>query len=151
RGQDPRLDAAGVPERDRGPGRPPGDRQRLSRPPRRGVDGGPAPVPPDAERRGPPHPSPGPTIGPVAPDDSTPDEKRAQYDCDITYGTNNEFGFDYLRDNMVVDIGEQTQRGHRNQSWSAHFFSIVDEVDSILIDEARTPLIISGRAADAAE
>src|SRR5256714_9071243 len=91
------------------------------------------------------------TIGVIVPDDSTPDEKRAQYDCDITYGTNNEFGFDYLRDNMVVDIGEQVQRGRRNQSWSAHFFSIVDEVDSILIDEARTPLIISGRAADAAE
>jgi len=67
------------------------------------------------------------------------------------YGTNNEVGFDYLRDNMVVDIGEQVQRGLRDQSWSPHFFAIVDEVDSILVDEARTPLIISGRAADAAE
>jgi preprotein translocase subunit SecA len=67
------------------------------------------------------------------------------------YGTNNEVGFDYLRDNMVVDIGEQVQRGLRDQSLSPHFFAIVDEVDSILVDEARTPLIISGRAADAAE
>jgi preprotein translocase subunit SecA len=91
------------------------------------------------------------TVGVVVPDDSTADEKRLQYNCDLTYGTNNEVGFDYLRDNMVVDIGEQVQRGLRNQSWSPHFFSIVDEVDSILIDEARTPLIISGRAADAAE
>jgi preprotein translocase subunit SecA len=91
------------------------------------------------------------SVGVIIPDDSTPDEKRLQYDCDITYGTNNEFGFDYLRDNMVVDIAEQVQRGRRNQSWAPHFFAIVDEVDSILIDEARTPLIISGRAADAAE
>ena len=58
------------------------------------------------------------------------------YGCDITYGTNNEFGFDYLRDNMKFRIADCVQRGH--------FFAIVDEVDSILIDEARTPLIISG-------
>ena len=64
------------------------------------------------------------------------EERRAQYACDITYGTNNEFGFDYLRDNMNYDINEKVQR--------AHNFVIVDEVDSILIDEARTPLIISG-------
>lgn len=63
-------------------------------------------------------------------------ERRNQYACDITYGTNNEFGFDYLRDNMNYDINEKVQRGHN--------FVIVDEVDSILIDEARTPLIISG-------
>jgi preprotein translocase subunit SecA len=63
-------------------------------------------------------------------------ERREQYACDITYGTNNEFGFDYLRDNMNYDINEKVQRGHN--------FVIVDEVDSILIDEARTPLIISG-------
>ena len=63
-------------------------------------------------------------------------ERREQYACDITYGTNNEFGFDYLRDNMNYDISEKVQRGHN--------FVIVDEVDSILIDEARTPLIISG-------
>ncbi|MBB5752473.1 preprotein translocase subunit SecA [Prosthecomicrobium pneumaticum] len=63
-------------------------------------------------------------------------ERRAAYACDITYGTNNEYGFDYLRDNMKYDRGQMVQRGH--------FFAIVDEVDSILVDEARTPLIISG-------
>lgn len=67
-----------------------------------------------------------------------PDERRKQYSADITYGTNNEFGFDYLRDNMAWDTDELVQRGHN--------FAIVDEVDSILIDEARTPLIISGPA-----
>ncbi len=67
-----------------------------------------------------------------------PEERRAQYACDITYGTNNEFGFDYLRDNMAWSTDELVQRGHN--------FAIVDEVDSILIDEARTPLIISGPA-----
>ena len=66
----------------------------------------------------------------------TKKERREQYACDITYGTNNEFGFDYLRDNMNYDINEKVQRKHN--------FVIVDEVDSILIDEARTPLIISG-------
>ncbi len=65
------------------------------------------------------------------------DQRREAYNCDITYGTNNEFGFDYLRDNMVIYMKEKVQRGHA--------FAIVDEVDSILIDEARTPLIISGR------
>ncbi|MDQ1382475.1 MAG: preprotein translocase subunit SecA, partial [Actinomycetota bacterium] len=105
----------------------------------------------DAEWMGRLHRFLGLTVGVVVPDDSTADEKRLQYNADLTYGTNNEVGFDYLRDNMVVDINEQVQRGLRNQSWSPHFFSIVDEVDSILIDEARTPLIISGRAADAAE
>ncbi|MFC5280836.1 preprotein translocase subunit SecA [Arcanobacterium canis] len=68
----------------------------------------------------------------------TPDQRRTQYAADITYGTNNEFGFDYLRDNMALDVDNLVQRGH--------FFAIVDEVDSILIDEARTPLIISGPA-----
>lgn len=63
-------------------------------------------------------------------------ERKAQYDCDITYGTNNEFGFDYLRDNMAIRREDRVQRGH--------FYAIVDEVDSVLIDEARTPLIISG-------
>jgi preprotein translocase subunit SecA len=63
-------------------------------------------------------------------------DRKEQYNCDITYGTNNEYGFDYLRDNMVYDIGEKVQRGHH--------YVIVDEIDSILIDEARTPLIISG-------
>ena len=66
-------------------------------------------------------------------------ERRAAYQADITYGTNNEFGFDYLRDNMVRSLEERVQRGH--------YFAIIDEVDSILIDEARTPLIISGPVA----
>jgi preprotein translocase subunit SecA len=72
-----------------------------------------------------------------------PAEKRHSYAADITYGTNNEFGFDYLRDNMAPTRDDKTQRGHN--------FCIVDEVDSILIDEARTPLIISGRVGDAAK
>ena len=71
------------------------------------------------------------------------DQKQAAYAADITYGTNNEFGFDYLRDNMVYSLGERVQRGLN--------FAIVDEVDSILIDEARTPLIISGQAEDHTE
>ncbi len=70
-------------------------------------------------------------------------ERQAQYACDVTYGTNNEFGFDYLRDNMKYDKAEMVQRGHH--------FAIVDEVDSILIDEARTPLIISGPLEDKTE
>ena len=79
------------------------------------------------------------TTGVVVPD--MPDEaRRAAYACDVTYGTNSEFGFDYLRDNMKASRADQVQRGHR--------FAIVDEVDSILIDEARTPLIISGPADD---
>ena len=68
------------------------------------------------------------------------EEKQAAYRCDITYGTNNEYGFDYLRDNMVYEASDRVQRGLN--------FAIVDEVDSILIDEARTPLIISGQAED---
>jgi preprotein translocase subunit SecA len=68
------------------------------------------------------------------------DERRAQYACDVTYGTNNELGFDYLRDNMKYHLEEMVQRGHN--------FAIVDEVDSILVDEARTPLIISGPVED---
>ncbi len=71
------------------------------------------------------------------------DTKRAQYSCDITYGTNNEFGFDYLRDNMVTHKERKVQRGHA--------FAIIDEVDSILIDEARTPLIISGEGDEATD
>ena len=72
-----------------------------------------------------------------------PEEKRRNYAADITYGTNNEFGFDYLRDNMAPRLDAKVQRGHS--------YCIVDEVDSILIDEARTPLIISGRVGDAAK
>ena len=70
-------------------------------------------------------------------------ERKAAYDADITYGTNNEMGFDYLRDNMVQYLKDKSQRGHA--------FAIVDEVDSILIDEARTPLIISGQGAESSE
>jgi preprotein translocase subunit SecA len=79
------------------------------------------------------------TTGVILPE-MRPDERRAAYACDITYGTNNELGFDYLRDNMAGSIEECVQRGHN--------YAIVDEVDSILIDEARTPLIISGPTQD---
>jgi preprotein translocase subunit SecA len=72
-----------------------------------------------------------------------PVARQEAYAADVTYGTNNEFGFDYLRDNLVVDLGARVQRGH--------FFAIVDEVDNILIDEARTPLIISGPAEESAD
>lgn len=81
----------------------------------------------------------GMTTGVVVHGQST-EEKRAAYACDITYGTNNEFGFDYLRDNMAFRAEDKVQRGHA--------FAVVDEVDSILIDEARTPLIISGPTDD---
>src|SRR5262245_43629890 len=73
----------------------------------------------------------------------TDDERQDAYRADITYGTNNEFGFDYLRDNMKFDPSAMVQRGHH--------YAIVDEVDSILIDEARTPLIISGASEDSTE
>ena len=66
--------------------------------------------------------------------------RKKNYNCDVTYGTNNEFGFDYLRDNMKYEINQMVQRDH--------FYCIVDEVDSILIDEARTPLVISGATED---
>ncbi|TMR29276.1 preprotein translocase subunit SecA [Actinomadura geliboluensis] len=91
----------------------------------------------DAEWMGRVHQFLGLDVGVILPQ-MTPDERRAAYNCDITYGTNNEFGFDYLRDNMAWSLDECVQRGHN--------FAIVDEVDSILIDEARTPLIISGPA-----
>ena len=71
------------------------------------------------------------------------EERRAAYQCDVTYGSNNEFGFDYLRDNMVHDLSQRVQRGLN--------YAIVDEVDNILIDEARTPLIISGQAEESAQ
>ena len=95
----------------------------------------------DAEWMGQVHRFLGLEVGAVLPEIEDPEAKRAAYAADITYGTNNEFGFDYLRDNMGGSREEQSQRGHH--------FAIVDEVDSILIDEARTPLIISGRADDA--
>ena len=90
----------------------------------------------DAEWMGKVHKFMGLTVGVVVPgmDD---EDKRAAYNCDITYGTNNEFGFDYLRDNLKSDLKLMVQRDLN--------FAIVDEVDSILIDEARTPLIISGK------
>src|SRR5438105_5856169 len=75
--------------------------------------------------------------------DLRPVPRQEAYAADVTYGTNNEFGFDYLRDNLVIDLNERVQRGH--------FFAIVDEVDNILIDEARTPLIISGTAQESAD
>ncbi|CAJ59967.1 MULTISPECIES: preprotein translocase subunit SecA [Frankia] len=91
----------------------------------------------DAENMGRVHRFLGLTVGVIHPQ-MPPPVRRAQYACDITYGTNNEFGFDYLRDNMAWSADELVQRGHN--------FAVVDEVDSILIDEARTPLIISGPA-----
>jgi preprotein translocase subunit SecA len=95
----------------------------------------------DAEWMGPVYKALGLTVGAIQADmDSTGDERKAQYACDITYGTNNEFGFDYLRDNMKTSL-EQMVQGPLQ-------YAIIDEVDSILIDEARTPLIISGPAFD---
>jgi len=93
----------------------------------------------DAEWMGRIHRFLGLSVGVVVPQ-MDPAEKQLSYQADITYGTNNEFGFDYLRDNMATTVGERFQRGLN--------FAIVDEVDSILIDEARTPLIISGQAED---
>ncbi len=90
----------------------------------------------DAEWMGKVHRFLGLTVGLIV-HDLTPKERRAAYACDVTYGTNNELGFDYLRDNMALYKQDMVQRGHN--------FAIVDEVDSILIDEARTPLIISGK------
>jgi preprotein translocase subunit SecA len=84
----------------------------------------------------------GMTVG-VIQHDLNDQERQVAYACDITYGTNNEFGFDYLRDNMKFDLAHYVQRGHH--------FAIVDEVDSILIDEARTPLIISGPAEESTD
>src|SRR3954447_9877498 len=82
------------------------------------------------------------TVGVIV-HDLDDDQRRAQYGCDVTYATNNELGFDYLRDNMKMRAPEMVQRGHA--------YGIVDEVDSILIDEARTPLIISGPVEDRAD
>jgi preprotein translocase subunit SecA len=96
----------------------------------------------DADWMGPVYRFLGLTVG-VIKNAQTAQEKRAAYGCDITYGTNNEFGFDYLRDNLAYRLDERVQRGLS--------FAIVDEVDSILIDEARTPLIISGPAEESTE
>ena len=95
----------------------------------------------DAEWMAPVYESLGMTVGAIQADmDSAGDDRKAQYTCDITYGTNNEFGFDYLRDNMKTSIEQMVQGSLQ--------YAIIDEVDSILIDEARTPLIISGPAFD---
>jgi preprotein translocase subunit SecA len=91
----------------------------------------------DADWMGRVHRFLGLTVGKIL-NDLPPEKRRAAYACDITYGTNNEFGFDYLRDNMAWSLEDLVQRGHN--------YAIVDEADSILIDEARTPLIISGPA-----
>jgi preprotein translocase subunit SecA len=96
----------------------------------------------DAEWMGPVYEALGLTVGVIS-SGQDPAEKRAAYAADITYGTNNEFGFDYLRDNLAFSLEQRAQRGLN--------FAIVDEVDSILIDEARTPLIISGPAEDSTE
>jgi preprotein translocase subunit SecA len=95
----------------------------------------------DAEWMGPVYKALGLTVGVIQADmDTVGEERKAQYACDITYGTNNEFGFDYLRDNMKISLEQMVQSDLQ--------YGIVDEVDSILIDEARTPLIISGPAQD---
>jgi preprotein translocase subunit SecA len=120
---------ARLPQRPGRQGRARRHHERLPGPARRRVDG-PGP------------PLPRLTVG-VDPAHMRRERARAAYQCDITYGTNNEFGFDYLRDNMAWSHEELVQRGHH--------FAIVDEVDSILIDEARTPLIISGPAEQSAK
>ncbi len=96
----------------------------------------------DSEWMGPIYRALGATVGLIQAQ-MTPAERRPAYHSDLTYGTNNEFGFDYLRDNMAMRLEDMVQRGHH--------YGIVDEVDSILIDEARTPLIISGMVADSAK
>src|SRR5579863_10093098 len=96
----------------------------------------------DAEWMGPIYKTLGLTVGVIV-HDLDDEQRRAAYGADITYGTNNEFGFDYLRDNMKYDLKDCVQRGHQ--------FCVVDEVDSILIDEARTPLIISGPAEESTD
>ncbi len=96
----------------------------------------------DAEWMSPIYDALGVSVGVLANMQSYEDKHRA-YACDVVYGTNSEFGFDYLRDNMAKDLAEKVQRGH--------YFAIVDEVDNILIDEARTPLIISGAPEQAAD
>ena len=103
--------------------------QRLPGQARLGVDGQALPLPG--------------TVGGVIVHDLDDEQRKEAYAADVTYGTNNEFGFDYLRDNMKFDLADCVQRGHN--------FAIVDEVDSILIDEARTPLIISGASEESTD
>ena len=115
---------------DHRPGRPPRHRQRLPRPARRRVE-------PRRLRAA------GHDGRLHRDDDAVRGARKLAYEADITYGTNSEFGFDYLRDNMAISLDGTVQRGHP--------YAIVDEVDSILIDEARTPLIISGEPTTAAK
>ena len=96
----------------------------------------------DAGWMGQVHQALGLTVGRVSPEMPDWQDKKDAYNCDVTYGTNTELGFDYLRDNMARSLDHMVQRGHN--------FAIVDEVDSILIDEARTPLIISGPSSESA-
>jgi preprotein translocase subunit SecA len=105
----------------------------------------------DAEWMGRLHRFMGITVGRVGPDVVDPVLKREAYACDVTYGTNTEFGFDYLRDNMARSREDMVQDGGRGKGSALHVYAIVDEVDSILIDEARTPLIISGPSDDSAK
>src|SRR5687767_15588315 len=97
----------------------------------------------DAEWMMPIYDALGVNVGILQSEERTSEHKRAQYAADVTYGTNSEFGFDYLRDNLAIQLEDKVQRGHP--------FAIVDEVDNILIDEARTPLIISGQPEQAAD
>ena len=124
------ADAAGLPQRAHRQGRSRRHRQRLPGPPRRRMDGPDLPLPRPERRR-------------ASSTTSTTTSAKRPIACDITYGTNNEFGFDYLRDNMKFRLEEMVQRPFH--------YAIVDEVDSILIDEARTPLIISGPTEDKSE
>src|SRR5256884_6296945 len=117
----------------------------------------------DAEWMGPIYETLGVSVG-ILENMQSYEDKQAAYQADVTYGTNSEFGFDYLRDNMATSLEEKVQHGGREKpegwedwdadgkrrSW-AHVFAIVDEVDNILIDEARTPLIISGAPEQAAD
>src|SRR6185312_14599547 len=96
----------------------------------------------DAEWMSPIYDALGVTVG-VLENQQPYEDKHRAYACDVVYGTNSEFGFDYLRDNMAKDLSEKVQRGHP--------YAVVDEVDNILIDEARTPLIISGAPEQAAD
>src|SRR3954447_7767674 len=95
----------------------------------------------------------GVTVGVIQSDDRTAEQKRAAYAADVTYGTNSEFGFDYLRDNLAVDPDDRSQVRIDPETGKSisHYYAIVDEVDNILIDEARTPLIISGQPEQAAD
>ena len=130
RGQDADGDARRLPQHAGRRQRPRRHRQRLPRAPRRGMD--------DAGLR-----RRSASASPRSRRTTTTRRGSAKYACDVTYGTNSEFGFDYLRDNMSAALEHCVQRGHH--------FAIVDEVDNILIDEARTPLIISGAPEQAAQ